>query len=678
MPPTEVDEKIDQMDEESLAFLEQVRKGKSRNFVLSMKGNKVRSLLIKKKPIKAKDRKSARGEGYQAVFGILTGMGAKITFSVARSDGFDEKVRDCKVEKLKKFLSAQTSKAFKPTFELVDTPPPIPFDEEDLDDPLIARFMKLEPVINKACDASPDSVSQIEERTREIRGLLQEDERRADAGPKIDEFITYLKGLLAGDTAPAPTSVDEAEQTDTAVTDDPGAQAAELAGALKRLKPLVDQVIDAAPGRKGELHATMAQIAGEIKARQFDQARQNVTDFAALLKSLSAQQPVTSAADSVDRMQQFTQRRNALEPRLLEAQKADRDKAAKLGAVWDYANKQAQAGNFANAFQSLERLETAIDGLLAAGVKTETSPKEVQQPTSEDGRAAEFKRRAEDVKTKLQEFLKTTPQNADELKRTFAQAVAEAKPGGDIQSALEKLTEIENAISGKGPPHETETTSKGETAVSPEQEKAAKDADLRLFKTQAEALKPKLEEFLNSGHEDASKVKGPWDRAHSMAEEGSDIGGAIDCLDEVEATIAAAELVKREEDQPLSFVQFQMARKRWSEAKRSVLQGLNTLSKEIVSENPDDGDVAREVTSLIVPFNEEALDWMDRGLNAEDSKERLKNYGKAVPILRRLATILDSDPRIALVDENDFDVKVGMQEQLGGSVHKLLALLGAN
>jgi hypothetical protein len=55
------DDGFEKMDEESLGFLDQVRKGKTRNFVLSMKGSAVRSVLIKKKPIKEKDCKEARG-----------------------------------------------------------------------------------------------------------------------------------------------------------------------------------------------------------------------------------------------------------------------------------------------------------------------------------------------------------------------------------------------------------------------------------------------------------------------------------------------------------------------------------------------------------------------------------------------------------------------------------------
>ena len=185
----ESDVQAETMSEESLTFLEQVRKGKPRNFVMSMKGAKVRSLLVKKKRIKEAEKKEARGRGYQPLFGVVSGQGAKISFQIARSDGFDSDPSGGKTEKLKKFLKEQTGKAFKPTVELVDTPPPIPFDEEELADPLIAKFMKLEPVIAKVRDEHLDRLGETEARAGEIRGLLEDEETRASAEPKIDALL---------------------------------------------------------------------------------------------------------------------------------------------------------------------------------------------------------------------------------------------------------------------------------------------------------------------------------------------------------------------------------------------------------------------------------------------------------------------------------------------------------
>lgn len=366
LPDTD-DEKVESMSAESLEFLEQVRKGKARNFVMSVKGNKVRALLVKKKKVKERERKEMRGQGYQPVFGVVSGMGAKLTFSIARSDGFDEAPGRGKVEKLKKFLTEQTGKPFKPTWEVVATPPPIPFDEDDLQNPLVAKFMKLEPLITKAADTRPDRADELQQRVAQIREMLQDAEAISAADPEVNDLIGFLKELLAGSTAASATG-------DTA-SQDTEATAGKLAEALKRLKPLVDRAIDADPNQKAELHGTMARIAGEIKDRQFDAAKQGLISFAGLLKSLVARQPATATDETAVQLQQFSERLTVLRPRLLEAQQKDRERATKLGAVWDYARQQSEAGNFKNAFQALDRLEVAIKQVMGdAATHTDVIP----------------------------------------------------------------------------------------------------------------------------------------------------------------------------------------------------------------------------------------------------------------------------------------------------------------
>lgn len=256
------DDKFEKMDDESLSFLEQVRKGKSRNFVLSMKGNKVRSMVVKKKPIKEKDRKAARGEGFQPIYGVASGMGAKITFTIARADGFDEKAADRKTEKLKKFLSSQTGKVFKPDFDLVDAPPPIPFDDEDLNDPLVTRFMGLEPTIMEACNRHPESVSLVQASVSMIRGLLQDEETRPTAGPKIDELEQYLSDLMSGNAAvpPAPPLPDGAPVTGSSPPENPASVEPALAfkGRLTALVPKIKQAAGTPAGDDAKLKASEA------------------------------------------------------------------------------------------------------------------------------------------------------------------------------------------------------------------------------------------------------------------------------------------------------------------------------------------------------------------------------------------------------------------------------------
>lgn len=373
------------VDADTKKYLEEVKKGKARKFVMICKGVKILSLIIYKKGNVEKYKKQAKEESKgQFYHGVVSGQGQSISFNLLRSDGFDKPPGKELI--LKDFLKSEADMKFKPTYEIVDELPAVPFDEEDLQDPLIARFMKMEPVINKACEVHPESIPSIEATVKLITGLLQDDESRAGAEPKIEEFVQYLKDLLAGTSGspPPPHSAEGAAQSgqhalpvsDPTAADAAATLATKLAEALKKLKPLMDQVINADPSRKGELHATMAQIAGEIKAKQLDQAKQDVTNLATLLKSLAAQQTVAASGESVDQMFEFARQRDVLEPRLLEAQRADREKATQLGAVWTYANEQAQANNLTNAFQALDRLETAIQGILSRAAEAAAEPRD--------------------------------------------------------------------------------------------------------------------------------------------------------------------------------------------------------------------------------------------------------------------------------------------------------------
>lgn len=460
------DDKFEKMDEESLGFLEQVRKGKSRNFLLSMKGNKVRSMVVKKKPIKERDRKEARGGGFQPVFGVATGTGSNITFNVARSDGFDEKTSGTKTEKLKKFLKEQTGKPFKPSIELVDTPPPIPFDDEDLNDPLIARFMKMEEEINQACDHNPDRVSEIQVAVNEIRTLLQEESTREQAGPKIDQFDKLLKEVLSGSapTAPKSESTEPSSAPTDAPTDAPAppppppapdSEIGKLTQALKKLKPLVEKAITNHPTRKGELVTSMTQIAGEIKSNQIDLAKENMISFVALVKPLAAKPPEStsdSSSESEDPSVGFNKRLKEVIPRIKEAAGTPVGNDAKL--------KASEAGTFAakKEFEQANVLLDQAEGLLDG--KIQPSNKETPAPDSLDDRNVVTK--WNEVRTELQPRIDKATENgtvlATKINAAWAVGIESAGKGdfdkahkvasklGETLDKLDKWNEVRSVL----------------------------------------------------------------------------------------------------------------------------------------------------------------------------------------------------------------------------------------
>lgn len=371
----EDDSKLPPLGDDTEKFLEDTKKGKSRSFLLVCKGAKVRYLALRKKPVKKAELNEAKKLGYKGepYFGIVTGKGLDLVFNLLKSEYDAEPVKD---KALKDFLEEHAGLKAKPTFLLVETLPVIPFDEEDLKHPLIARFMKLETAIHQTLERRPDATQELTARVTEIRELLQDGAFDA-AVPKIDLLVGRLKELVASGAdqpPPAPPPPPESQ------TSDP--RSAKLAEAIKKLKPLLDQVVTTHPARKGELVASMAQVVGEIKAGKFEEASGNLVVLGKLLRDLAAtpsttptpSTPTSSTPTPEDEESLMFRRRQAsLEKQLNDARRRFPDRATKLGSVWAFAEQQAEAKNWPKAHQALDGLQKAISELLAAAARVPAS-----------------------------------------------------------------------------------------------------------------------------------------------------------------------------------------------------------------------------------------------------------------------------------------------------------------
>ncbi len=378
-------EEFASVSNDSKAYLDEVKKGKSRKFAMICKGTEVISLVVYKKGGVEKRKKEAKEAGKgQFYFGTVGGKGIDINFILARSDGFES--APVKNTVLKNFLSEAADFNCKPIFEIVDSPQVV-LDEED---PLVARFLKSRELAQAICDRFPDRAFEINALCLDTGRLLDQDqpEQAIVKIELLESLLEELKGTgspqASGQTTSGQTTSTETTSTATQptasttqaspTTTSPENAAIKLAESLKKLKPTMDSVINSEPNRKGELQAKMGEIVGEIKSKEFDQASQHIAEFSAFLQSLVAQQAPSMENETDERMKEFVRRRDALEPRLLEAQKRDREKATKLGAVWDFANSQAESMNFDTAMKGLDRLATAIDGILLASPTQGTAP----------------------------------------------------------------------------------------------------------------------------------------------------------------------------------------------------------------------------------------------------------------------------------------------------------------
>jgi hypothetical protein len=259
------------VSEESVRFLEEVKKGKPRKFAMICKGASLVSLVVYKKGNVEKYKKEAKKSGKgQFYFGIVDGKGVDIRFALARADGFEKP--PVKTLTLKSFLADSADLKFKPYFEIVDEPQLV-LDE---DDPLVARFLRWQEAALRACEAHPDRAAEINSLCRQIGSHLDQDQPDP-ATEKLDQLETLLGGL--GEGAPAAPS---------APTTPDGQK---LSKALTALTPLVQKALSADPTRKSEILAPAASIKELLSQGQLVEAREQLLAYGEFLKGLVAAAP---------------------------------------------------------------------------------------------------------------------------------------------------------------------------------------------------------------------------------------------------------------------------------------------------------------------------------------------------------------------------------------------------
>jgi hypothetical protein len=288
------DDSLPPLGENCDKFLDQAKKGQPRSFLLVCKGNKVKYLAVKKKPVKKAELAEAKKSGYKgdAYFGVITGKGMDLVFNLSMEDGYTGE--PCKDKSLKDFLEEHAGFKCKPTFAIVATAPAIPFDEDDLKNPLIARFLKMDEQISAVLDARPDAQAELTKTVSDIRLLLQ-DGSFNDAETRINALEARLNALLSGEPtgqSPAPASsstmqppVAPPPQPDQPVDND--ALKAKLQAALDKLVPQLKQAVATYPDRKVELLTPVALIKKQMDSGDLQNAKAGILSVGQLLKSLA-------------------------------------------------------------------------------------------------------------------------------------------------------------------------------------------------------------------------------------------------------------------------------------------------------------------------------------------------------------------------------------------------------
>ncbi len=392
------DDGLPPLGENTDKFLDQAKKGQARNFLLVCKGNKVKYLAVRKKPIKKNELNEAKKSGYkgEGYFGVITGKGMELVFNLSTADGYTaEPVKD---KILKDFLEEKADFKCKPSIAIVATLPAVPFDDEELNNPLIARFLGLDVLIAQVLDINPAAEAELGKTTSGIRLLLQDGEFQT-AEPSINTLETRLQELLNGappniPVPPSPLGPASNSQpippappvppsttapTAPAPTVDNDALKLKLQEALNKLVPQLKQAVVTYPDKKVELLTPVAQIKKQMDSGDLQEAKKGILAVGQLLKSVMSQAATTpstseSQQQAVDPLRaEYERKLAALQPLYDQALKEMLGDTGKFRTVMTYAKEQAEATVFSNAIQAIDRLSVAIQQAITVGAGANTS-----------------------------------------------------------------------------------------------------------------------------------------------------------------------------------------------------------------------------------------------------------------------------------------------------------------
>ncbi len=273
------------ISKESAGFLEDVKKGKPRKFAMICKGTKIISLVVYKKGSveqkKKEAKESGRGDFY---FGVVDGKGMEISFKLARADGFEEAPVRSTI--LKEFLEENASLKSKPLFEIVDTLGLVLDDS----DPLVQRFLQLQPAALDVCEKRPELADEINALCMTIGRDFDQDLR-----DNIESNLSRLESLLQSSGQPSSSS------SSVATPSQPANEGPELLAKLQALGPDLKDFIVNNPDAKTSILDQVAKVKSLVAESQWSDARQTLQSLTDFIKNGS--QSTGSASTNEDSTQ---------------------------------------------------------------------------------------------------------------------------------------------------------------------------------------------------------------------------------------------------------------------------------------------------------------------------------------------------------------------------------------
>lgn len=289
------------VDADTKKFLEEVKKGKPRRFAMVCKGTNILSLVVYKKGSLEKYRKQAKEAG-----------NGQFYFGVVTGKGMDI------------------------TFNLASSDG---FDSAPGRDTVLREFLKTEADLK--CQPGYAIVNQLPD--------VPDEDEGAAAAPSVSS-------QPSASAAPSVSSETSSSADELAL---------KLTESLKKIKPLIEDVIARVPDSKPIFQNKLTEVVSQIKQKELDSAKANLAELARLVKTYSVERPANQAATGDDEASKFQALSQSLAPQLQDAIRMDATRGAKLSAIWELANQQFVSGNAASAWNALEKLGSTLATILS-------------------------------------------------------------------------------------------------------------------------------------------------------------------------------------------------------------------------------------------------------------------------------------------------------------------------
>jgi hypothetical protein len=323
----------------------------------------------------------------------------------------------------------------------------------------------------------------------------------------------------------------------------------------------------------------------------------------------------------------WEERRAKVEPRLLEALKAQRGDVSRMRAVFAFADEKAGAGDYAKALQGLDQLEK----LLGAPPADEPEAKK-----ADDDGAARFNARLKDLLPEVQKAVAAGQPNGTEAKLRVSEAGVFGRKK-DFEKAHALLDQAE-ALLGKG--------GEGDEA----------DEFEEMYKGLLETVPDDLKRLRGVNPTAAATIEKIVKGAAGHARNG-DFQKAFTFLDQAAGAIAkafgAARVSEAREAIPEGKVaevkaSFEKARVRWDAAVAAARAGMKPVEAELQTDYPK---AITGLKAIMDSYWNELLETLRAGEAAQDGSALGGAVGTALTAVQTLGAEIAADPLFAFLDK---------------------------